>query len=66
MIRAISATAKAPRLVHIPRWKSRAPTPSGRPDTAERAAALSQSEAHYRRVRDAAEASFFMNGGRYL
>ncbi len=66
MIRVASVTAKAPRLVAWPGRESRAPVPSKRRDPAEQAATLKRSEAHYCRIRDAAEASFWMNGGRYL
>ena len=66
MIRVISVTAKAPCLVHLPRRESRAPVAPKQRDPAEQAAALQRGEAHYRRVRDAIEASFLVNGGRYL
>jgi hypothetical protein len=66
MIRVTSVTAKAPWLIPWPRRESRAPVPPKQRDPAEQAAALKRSEAHYRRVRDVIEASFFMNGGRYL
>jgi hypothetical protein len=66
MIRVASVTAKAPRLVAWPGRESRAPVLSKQRDPAEQAAALRRSENHYRLVRDAAEASFWMNGGRYV
>ncbi len=66
MIRVASVTAKAPRLVAWPRRESRAPVPSKRRGPAEQAAALKRSEAHYRHIKDGAEASFWMNGGHYV
>ena len=66
MIRVTSVTAKALWLVHLPWRESRAPVAPKQRDSAEQAAAIQRSEAHYRRVRDAVEASFLMNGGRYL
>ena len=65
MIRVSGVTAKAPWLAPS-RRESAAPVPPKQRDPAEQAAALQRSEAHYRRVRDAVEASFLMNGGRYL
>jgi hypothetical protein len=66
MIRVTSVTAKAPCVVHLPRRKSRTPVAPKQRDPAEQAAALQRSEAHYRRVRAAVDATFLMNGGRYL
>jgi len=66
MIRVTSVTAKASCLVHLPRRESRAPVAPKQRDPVEQAAALQRSDTHYRRVRDAMEASFLMNGGRYL
>ena len=66
MIRVTSVTAKASWLVHLPRRESRTPVAPKQRDPAEQAAALQRSETHYRRVRDAIEVSFLMNGGRYL
>ncbi len=66
MIRVTSVTAKASWLVQLPRRKSRAPVARKQRDPAEQAAALQRGEAHYRRVRDAVDTSFLMNGGRYL
>ncbi len=57
-------TAKAPGLAVWPRGE--APVPSKRRGPAEEAAALKRSESHYRRVKESVEASFLMNGGRYL
>ncbi len=62
MIRVASITAKAPWLVRWLQWESRASAPSKQRSPAEQAAALKRSEARYRLVRDAAEASFWMNG----
>jgi hypothetical protein len=59
-------TAKAPRLAVWPRREFQAPVPSMRRGPAEQAAALKRSESHYRRVKESVEASFVMNGGRYL
>ena len=59
-------TAKAPRLAVWPRRVFQAPIPSKRRGPAEEAAALMRSESHYRRVKERVEASFWMNGGRYL
>lgn len=59
-------TAKAPRLAVWPRREFSAPVPSKRRGPAEQAAALKRSESHYRRVKESLEASFLMNGGRYL
>ena len=59
-------TAKAPRLAVWPRREFRAPVRSQRRGPAEQAAALKRSESHYRRVKERVEASFLMNGGRYL
>ena len=66
MIRVASVTAKAPWLVLWPRRESRASAQSKQRGPAEQAAALKRSEPHYRLVRDAAEASFWMNDGRYV
>ncbi len=66
MIRVASVTAKAPRLVLWPRRESRASARSKQRGPAAQAAALKRSEAHYRLVRDTAEASFWMNGGHYV
>jgi hypothetical protein len=65
MIRVCSITPKAPWLT-FSRRESAAAVPPKQRDPAEQAAALQRSDAHYRRVRDAIEASFLMNGGRYL
>lgn len=59
-------TAKAPRLAVWPRREFPAPVPSKRRGAAEHAAALKRSESHYRRVKESVEASFLMDGGRYL
>jgi hypothetical protein len=59
-------TARAPRLAIWPRRVFQAPVPSKRRGPAEAAAALERSESHYRRVKESVEASFWMNGGRYL
>ncbi len=66
VIRVASVTTKVPRLIHLPRRGPQAAVPSKRRNPAERAAALQRSEAQYRRLRDDAEASFLMSGGRYL
>ena len=66
MIRVSCITAKAPWLAIPSRRESAAAVPPKQRDAAEQAAALQRSETHYRRVRDAIEASFLMNGGRYL
>ena len=66
MIRVSSITAKAPWLAIPSRRESATAVPPKQRDAAEQAAALQRSDAHYRRVRDAVEASFLMNGGRYL
>ncbi len=66
MIRDVSVTAKAPWLVPWPLRESRASARSKQRDPAEQAAALGRSEAQYRLVRDTTEASFWMNGGRYV
>jgi len=65
MIRVCGVTAKAPWLAPS-RRQSAAPVPPKQRDPAEQAVALQRSEAHFRRVRHAVEASFLMNGGRYL
>ena len=65
MIGVPDVTAKAHWLAPW-RREPAAPVPSRRRDAAEQAAALHRSEAHYRRVRDAVQASFLINGGRYL
>jgi hypothetical protein len=59
-------TAKAPRLAIWPRRVFQAPVPSMRRGPAEVAVALERSESHYRRVKESVEASFWMNGGRFL
>lgn len=59
-------TAKAPRLAVWPRREFPASVPSRRRGPEEQAAALKRSESHYRRVKESVEASFLMNGGRYL
>ena len=59
-------TARAPGLAVWPRREFQAPVPSKRRGPAEQAAALKRSESHYRRVKESVEASFLMNGGRYL
>ncbi len=61
-----SITAKVPRLAVWPRREFQAPVPSKRRGLAEQAVALKRSESHYRRVKESVEASFLMNGGRYL
>ena len=66
MIRACDVTAKAPWLAIPLRRESATAIPPKQRDPAEQAAALQRSETHYRRVRDAVEASFLMNGGRYI
>jgi hypothetical protein len=66
MTRVASITAKSPRLALWSRRESRLSAPPKQRDPAEQAAALQRSETRYRRVREAAEASFLMNGGRYL
>jgi hypothetical protein len=66
MTRVASVTAKALRLVVWPRRESQASVPAKWRDAAEEAAALRRRENHYRRIRDAVEASFWMNGGRYV
>lgn len=65
MTRVCGITAKAPWLIPWARVSAAPVSPKQR-DPAERAAALQRSEAHRRRVRDAMQASFLMNGGRYL
>ena len=59
-------TARAPRLAVWPRREFPAPVPSKRRGPAEQAAALKRSESHYRRVKESVEASFVMDGGRFL
>jgi hypothetical protein len=59
-------TAKAPELAVWPRRELQTPVPSERRDPAEQAAALKRSESHYRRVKGAVEASFWVNGGRHF
>lgn len=66
MIRVSSITAKAPWLAIPSRRESTTPVPPKQRDPAEQAAAFQRRETHYRGVRDAIEASFLMNGGRYL
>jgi hypothetical protein len=66
MTRVASIAVKSPRLAFWSRRESRVPAPRRQQDPAEQAAASRRSESHYRRVRDVTEASFFMNGGRYL
>lgn len=66
MARFASVTVRAPRLAAWQRRESKAPARSKKRDPAEEAQALQRSETHDRRVRDAAEVSFLMNGGRYL
>ncbi len=65
MIRVSGITAKAPCLT-ASRQKSAAPVRHKQRDAAEQAAALQRSETHYRRLRHTVEATFLMNGGRYL
>jgi len=65
VIKVCSITPKAPWLT-FSRQDSATPVPPKQRDAAEQAAALQRSDAHYRRVTDAIEASFLMNGGRYL
>ncbi len=66
MIRVSSITAKHPWLAIPYRRGSATPAPPKQRDPTEQAAALQRMESHYRRVRDAVEASFLMNGGRYV
>jgi hypothetical protein len=65
MIRVCGITAKAPWLAPS-RREPAAPVRRKQRGAAEQAAALQRSEAHARRVRDAVEATFVMNGGRFL
>ena len=66
MIRVSSTVIKAPWLLLRPREKSPDPTPSKQRDAIDEAAASHRREATSRRIRDATEASFFMDGGRFL
>ncbi len=66
MTRIASITAKSRRLTLRSRRVSWSPAPARQRDPAEQAAAFQRSETHFRRVRDATETSFLLNGGRHV
>lgn len=65
MTRVCGVTVKAPRLA-ASRRESASPMPPKQRYPAEQATALQRSEAHYRHLKYAVNASFLMNGGRYF
>ncbi len=66
MTRIASITAKSRRLALRSGRVPRSPAPARQRDPAEQAAAAQRSESRFRRVRDATETSFLLNGGGHV